>query len=182
NRFTVKMRRRLGSIGLIYQLANRDLRFLRIVFPFADGIGDVLIELDQTVAGSAERGDPPETFCAAEDFTARVRRTAIGVMFENGPSVLDDEHGKAAFVFGIVSGACAIACLNVGKGRCPCCKRRHDRQRDSARRHSGAEVAGDAGPATASPATVAGGRGLTGRWRVRNSSTFGNSSRLRRPK
>src|SRR5437879_6786913 len=107
-------------------MAKRHLLFLRYVFPFSDCIGDVLIEPDQTVAGSAERGDARETFCAAEDFTARVRRTAIGVMFENGPSVLDDEHGKAAFVFGIVSGACAIAWLNVGKGRCPCCKRRHD--------------------------------------------------------
>src|ERR1700724_151033 len=176
------MRRRLDPVGLIQQLANRDLRFARIVLPFGDGIGDAVVEFDQPVTHGAERGDTPKTFCAAENLTARVGRTAIGVMLENGPSVLDDEHGKAAFVFGIISGARAIAWLNVGKRQCRYCKRRQDRQRDSALRHSRVfGVVADSGPAAASPATVGCGRGLTGKWRVRSSSTFGSSSRFRRP-
>src|SRR5712664_3151604 len=102
-------------------------------------------------------------------------------MLENGLAVLHDEHGKPAAIFGIVGGARAISGLNVGEGRYRSCDRRQDRPRDKARRHSGAGV-GVAVVAPLSSVAAAIGRGLIGRWRVRNSSTFGSSSRLRRPK
>jgi len=56
----------------------------------------VLIELDQKPSRAAQSAcDPPELFVPLKIFTGASRPTAIGVMFENGPSVLDNEHGKA---------------------------------------------------------------------------------------
>ena len=115
NRLAMKMRRWFDPVGLIQQLANRDLRFARVVFPFGDGVCDAIVEADQAVAHGAEGGDPPKAFRAAENFTARVRRSAIGVVFEDCAAVLHHEHRKAAFVFRIICRTRAIAGLNLGE-------------------------------------------------------------------
>ncbi len=111
----MKMRRWFDPVGLIQQLANRDLRFARIVFPFGDGVRDAIVEADQAVAHSAKRGDPPEALRAAKNLATQIGPAAIGVMFENGPAILHDQNGEAAFAVGIFGGARAIAGLNVGK-------------------------------------------------------------------
>ena len=83
-------------------------------------------------------------------------------MLENRFAVLHHQHGKAAFVFGIIGRARAIARLNVGEGRYRCCERQQDRPRDKARRHSDAGVDVAVVVSLLSVAATVG-RGLTGR-------------------
>src|SRR5438132_12996951 len=78
NRLAMKMRRWFDPVCLIQQLANRDLRFARVVFPFGDGVRDAIVEANQAVPHGAEGGDPPEALRAAKNLATQIGRSAIG--------------------------------------------------------------------------------------------------------
>src|SRR5438552_8106921 len=101
NRWTMETRSAFDAVGLAQQLAYRDLRFEWVALPFSDRVGDEIVQLEQSVAHSGQRGDPPKTFCPTEDRPTPTSRSAVGIMFENSPAILHDEYGNAALAFGI---------------------------------------------------------------------------------
>ena len=63
----METRSSFDAVGLAQQLADRDLGFARVALPFSDRVGDEIVQLEQSVAHPGQRGDPPKTFCPAED-------------------------------------------------------------------------------------------------------------------
>src|ERR1700757_2432918 len=80
---TLKKRGTFDAVGLAEQLANRDLRFARIILPFGDRVRDEIIESKWPVAHRCQRRDSPKTFCAAKDRPSAASRPAIRIMLKN---------------------------------------------------------------------------------------------------
>src|ERR1700686_4300607 len=93
NRCTLKTRSAFNAIALIEQLADGDPRFTRVVLPFSDRIGNEIVELKQTIMYRRQRGDSPKVFGPAKDRPSAASRSAIGIVLENDPTILHDEHG-----------------------------------------------------------------------------------------
>src|ERR1700747_115102 len=65
-------------------------------------------------------GDSPKTLCSTEDWPSSIHRSAIGIMLENCPAILDHEEGNSSSALGICCRARAIGVLDFGN-----CRRRH---------------------------------------------------------
>src|SRR5437660_54860 len=117
----MEMRRTVAPVGVIYELANRDLRLTRIAFPFRDRIGGMIVEFDQAVVHGTKRGDAPKTFRAAEDRPFAVGQSAVRVTFENGAAVLHDQYRNATLALGIFCSARAIGGPQFRRNNCRCC-------------------------------------------------------------
>src|SRR5215470_9373388 len=111
DRSALKTRSAFDAIGLAEQFPDRDLRFAGVALPFVDRVRNRIVELEQSVAYRSERRDPPKTLCSAEDWPSPTRRSAIGIMFEDGLAILYDQHGNAVFALRIFCSTGAIGRL-----------------------------------------------------------------------
>src|SRR5438105_5112532 len=118
DRCALATRSAFDAVGLAQQLTDRDLGFARVALPFSDRVGDKVVQLEQSFAHPSQRSDPPKTFRPAKDRPSPAGRSAVGIMFENSPAVLHDEHGNAALTFGIFCRVRAIRRPNLRIDRC----------------------------------------------------------------
>ena len=95
----MQMRRRLDAVSEVEELSDRNLRFQRIIFPFGDCVGDVIVEMEEILLDGDKGSDPPETFRSAKNRPTAIDSSTIRVMFENGAPVLHHEHRDTPFAF-----------------------------------------------------------------------------------
>ena len=63
-------------------------------------------------------GDSPKTLCSTEDWQSAIHRSAVGIMLENCPAILDHQDGNSSSALGIFCRTRAIGVLDFGKTRC----------------------------------------------------------------
>src|SRR6266536_4623013 len=108
---TLQTRSAFNAVGLVEQLADGDLGFVRVAFPFSDRVGDGVVQLEQAITYRRECGDSPKTLCSAEDRPPAASRSAIGIVLKNGAPALHDKHGDTALALRIFCGARTISGL-----------------------------------------------------------------------
>jgi hypothetical protein len=75
----------------VEQLPDRDLRFPRIISPARDCVGNVIIQIEQTIFGRCQRRQIPKRFCSAVYLVRRLR-----VLLQQRSPILNREKRNAA--------------------------------------------------------------------------------------
>src|SRR4051812_43516521 len=106
------------------RIVMRDFR--RIIFPFGDRVRHRIVEPEQALLHSRERGNSPETFSPAKDRPSSVCRPIICVMLENCAPILHYQHRTATPALGVFCSVRAIRCFDLPK-----CGLRYENKRES---------------------------------------------------
>jgi hypothetical protein len=77
NRFAMQGKGRLDSSGKIQQIPNSDIRFVRLVLPFPNGVFHRFIQIQDSVLFCRNRRNAPKALGAAENRSDSIRSIAV---------------------------------------------------------------------------------------------------------